>query len=90
LSAWVHDVRTRSQDRKIPRQQWANAILSWIPAAPEGKTGFRERLLKCMRDMKAAGQFEQGRFWKWETFKHLFFELRGKWLSLAGWSHRFF
>ncbi|KAF5349612.1 hypothetical protein D9756_008840 [Leucocoprinus leucothites] len=75
LSSWVHSVRQRAQERSIPRQQWANALLAWIPAAPEGKTGFKERLLKFMREVRAAGHWEKGRFWKWEEFKPMFFQL---------------
>ncbi|KAJ3556068.1 hypothetical protein NP233_g12063 [Leucocoprinus birnbaumii] len=62
LAAWVHDVRKGAEERRIPRQQWANALLAWLPAAPEGKSGFKERLLTCMRGKREAGHWEKGRF----------------------------
>jgi hypothetical protein len=78
LAAWVHDIRRRSEDRGIPHQQWANAIISWIPSAAEGKRGFREEMLDRMREKRARGDWEQVRFWRWEGFKYLFFEMCGQ------------
>ncbi|KAF5349702.1 hypothetical protein D9756_008837 [Leucocoprinus leucothites] len=77
LTSWVQDVGQRAQGRNIPRQQWANALLAWIPVAPEGETGFKERLLKLIRKMKREGYFQAGRFWNWEQLKHVFFQLCG-------------
>ncbi|KXN82691.1 Quinidine resistance protein 1 [Leucoagaricus sp. SymC.cos] len=75
LITWIDAVKMHAEAREIPRQQWANAILSWIPAAEGGKDGFRERLLRTMRAKRAEGEWERGRFWNWENFKDLFLKL---------------
>jgi len=53
LTAWLDDVSARAGMRNISRRQWANATLAWIPATPEGKSGFKEQLLKLLREENA-------------------------------------
>ena len=78
LTAWLDDVSARAGMRNISRRQWANATLAWIPATPEGKSGFKEQLLKLLREENVAQQSGNVRFWEWEFFKHRFFHLCGE------------
>ena len=77
LTSWLDDVSARAVIHNICRQQWANAVLAWIPATLEGGGGFKQRLLKLLRE-NPSYQSGNVRFWEWDFFKHCFFNLCGK------------
>lgn len=78
LSAWLDDVQEQAiAHANLHTSHWANAALSWIPEAPQGKVGFREKLLKHMREKRQRGELLAGRFWRWNNFKRIFSEMCG-------------
>jgi len=77
LTSWLDDISARAVMHNICRQQWANAILAWIPATPEGGNGFKQRLLKLLRENDSC-QSGDVKFWEWDFFKHWFFHLCGR------------
>lgn len=78
LEKWLDDTKERAVACiNLHPSHWSNAALSWIPEALNEVDGFREKLLKHMREKRRRRELEADRFWRWSDFKSVFFETCG-------------